>query len=96
LWYNLDCDVMKELLKTLTETFSPSGYEQAIRDVIREEITPLADPRVVAWRTRTAEENKTPGQREVLAGAGTDAHAIQLARAGVLAGGLGTPCRYVH
>ncbi len=34
---------MKKLLKTLTETFSPSGYEDAIREVIRKEIKPLAD-----------------------------------------------------
>lgn len=43
LWYNLDCGAMKELLKTLMETFRPSGYEQAIRDVVLGEITPLAD-----------------------------------------------------
>jgi endoglucanase len=34
---------MKELIKKLTETFSPSGHEAAIRDVILEEIKPLAD-----------------------------------------------------
>ncbi len=34
---------MKPLLQKLTETFSPSGYEAAIRDVIRAEIEPLAD-----------------------------------------------------
>jgi endoglucanase len=34
---------MKPLLQTLTETFSPSGYENAIRDVIRAEIAALAD-----------------------------------------------------
>lgn len=34
---------MKPLLQKLTETFSPSGYESAIRDVIRAEIEPLAD-----------------------------------------------------
>ena len=56
----------------------------------------LADPRVVDWMTRTAEKNRIPFQREVLAGASTDARAIQLTRAGVLAGGLGIPCRYVH
>ncbi len=26
---------MKQLVKTLTETFSPSGYETGIREVIR-------------------------------------------------------------
>ena len=34
---------MKPLLKKLTETFSPSGYEFAIREVIRAEVEPLAD-----------------------------------------------------
>jgi endoglucanase len=34
---------MKPLIQRLTETFSPSGYETAIRDVLRGEVTPLAD-----------------------------------------------------
>jgi len=34
---------MKPLLQKLTETFSPSGHENAIRAVIRAEIEPLAD-----------------------------------------------------
>jgi len=34
---------MKELIQKLTETFSPSGYENAIREVILAEIKPLAD-----------------------------------------------------
>jgi endoglucanase len=34
---------MKKLIQTLTETFSPSGYESAIREVIRAEIDGLAD-----------------------------------------------------
>jgi len=34
---------MKQLIKQLTETFSPSGYENAIREVILGEIQPLAD-----------------------------------------------------
>lgn len=34
---------MKELIRKLTETFSPSGSEAAIRDVIRAEVAPLAD-----------------------------------------------------
>jgi putative aminopeptidase FrvX len=34
---------MKQLIQKLTETFSPSGYESTIRDVIRREITPFAD-----------------------------------------------------
>ena len=34
---------MKQLIQKLTETFSPSGYEDAIREVILAEIRPLAD-----------------------------------------------------
>jgi len=34
---------MKKLIQKLTETFSPSGYENAIREVILGEIQPLAD-----------------------------------------------------
>ena len=34
---------MKQLLKTLTETYGPSGYEDAVRDVILKEVKPLAD-----------------------------------------------------
>lgn len=34
---------MKQLIQKLTETFSPSGCEDAIREVILGEIQPLAD-----------------------------------------------------
>jgi tetrahedral aminopeptidase len=34
---------MKQLIQKLTETFSPSGYESAIREVIRAEVKPFAD-----------------------------------------------------
>ena len=34
---------MKQLLKTLTETFGPSGFEDAVRKVILKEVKPLAD-----------------------------------------------------
>ena len=34
---------MKSLIQKLTETFSPSGYESAIREVIRAEVEPFAD-----------------------------------------------------
>lgn len=56
----------------------------------------IADPRVVQWMIRTAEKNKLPYQREVLLVGSTDARAIQLARAGVPAGCLSIPVRYVH
>ena len=56
----------------------------------------LADPRVVEWMIRTAEKNRIPYQREVLEAGSTDARAIQLSRAGVPAGCLSVPTRYVH
>jgi putative aminopeptidase FrvX len=56
----------------------------------------LSDPKVVEWMEHTAQRAKIPTQREVLTGGSTDARAIQIARSGVLTGGLTLPCRYVH
>ena len=56
----------------------------------------IADPRVVQWMIRTAEKNKIPYQREVLLIGSTDARAIQATRAGVPAGCISIPVRYVH
>jgi putative aminopeptidase FrvX len=56
----------------------------------------LSDPRVVSWMVETAEKKKIPYQMEVLEAGTTDARAIQLTRAGVPAGCISIPCRYVH
>lgn len=56
----------------------------------------ISDPRVVQWMIRTAEKNRIPYQREVLLFGSTDARAIQLARAGVPAGCISIPTRYIH
>jgi tetrahedral aminopeptidase len=56
----------------------------------------LADPRVVRWMADTAEKAGIPYQLEVLEGGTTDAKAIQVVRAGVLAGCLSIPTRYIH
>jgi len=56
----------------------------------------LSDPRVVDWMVRTAEQAKLPYQLEVLEAGTTDARAIQLSRAGVPAGCISIPCRYIH
>ena len=56
----------------------------------------LSDPRVVDWMVATAEKAKIPYQLEVLEAGTTDARAIQLTRAGVPAGCISIPCRYVH
>lgn len=56
----------------------------------------LSDPRVVRWMVATAEAAGLPYQLEVLEGGTTDARAMQLARAGVLAGCVSIPTRYIH
>ncbi|MBE0682509.1 MAG: M42 family metallopeptidase [Anaerolineales bacterium] len=56
----------------------------------------LSDPRVVDWMISTAEKARIPYQREVLLIGSTDAREIQISRAGVMAGALSIPCRYVH
>ncbi len=56
----------------------------------------LADPRVIRWMTETAEKAKIPYQREILEGGTTDARVMQITRAGMPAGCVSIPCRYVH
>ena len=56
----------------------------------------LADPRVIDWMVRTAEQSNLPYQLEILEGGSTDARAMQLTRAGVPAGCLSIPSRYIH
>jgi endoglucanase len=56
----------------------------------------LAHPGVKNWMIDTAERLGLPYQLEVLEGGTTDAMAIQTSRAGVAAGVLSVPCRYVH
>ena len=56
----------------------------------------ISDPRVVDWMIKTAEKAKIPYQLEILERGGTDARSIQLTRAGVPAGCISIPCRYVH
>ncbi len=56
----------------------------------------IATPKVRDLLIKCAEETKTPYQREVLLYGGTDGGAIQHARAGIPAGTLSIPCRYIH
>jgi endoglucanase len=56
----------------------------------------LSDPRIVDWMVNTADTAQIPYQIEVLEGGTTDARAIQLTRAGVPAGCVSIPCRYIH
>ncbi len=34
---------MKQLIQRLTDTFGPSGHEDAVRDLVRKEVRGLAD-----------------------------------------------------
>jgi tetrahedral aminopeptidase len=56
----------------------------------------LSDPRLVDWMITTADKANLPYQIEVLEGGSTDARAIQISRAGVPAGCISIPCRYIH
>jgi putative aminopeptidase FrvX len=56
----------------------------------------LAHAGVKDWLIRTAEAASLPYQREVLVAGTTDAAAIQVTRAGVPAGCVSIPTRYVH
>lgn len=56
----------------------------------------IADPRLVDWMIKSAEEAGLPYQLEVLEAGGTDGRAIQLTRGGVPAGCISIACRYIH
>ena len=68
---------MKSLIEKLTGTFSPSGYEDAIRAVIRKEITKLADDvRVDALGNLIARKGPStgaPGAKKIMIAAHMDA-----------------------
>jgi tetrahedral aminopeptidase len=51
---------------------------------------------VVGWMVQRAETDGIPYQRELLVGGGTDAGAIQTARAGVPSGCISIPTRFLH
>jgi putative aminopeptidase FrvX len=50
----------------------------------------------VDWMVRGAEKLGLPYQLEILEGGTTDARAMQLTRAGIPAGCLSIPTRYIH
>jgi len=56
----------------------------------------LASPEVIALMEQAAKRAGVPYQREVLERGSTDAASMQLTRAGVRAGCLSIPCRYIH
>jgi len=56
----------------------------------------IADPRLVNWMVKTAQDAGIPYQLEVLEAGGTDGRAIQMTRSGVSAGCISIACRYLH
>ena len=56
----------------------------------------IAHPKVRGWLEDTAQAYDIPYQLEVLEFGSTDASAVQVSRAGVPAGTVSIPCRYVH
>ncbi|HEY8391448.1 MAG TPA: M42 family metallopeptidase [Capillibacterium sp.] len=60
------------------------------------DVSLITHPRVKDLLTELAEKNNIPYQFEVLPYGGTDAGAIHLTKAGIPAGVISIPCRYVH
>ena len=56
----------------------------------------LSDPRLVRADGRYRRKSRHPYQLEVLEGGTTDARAMQITRAGMPAGCVSIPCRYIH
>ncbi|MBN2390308.1 MAG: M42 family metallopeptidase [Anaerolineae bacterium] len=62
-----------DLLETLTQTFGPSGYEDAIRDVIRQEVAPLVDElRIDPLGSLVAHRHGTGGGQKIALAAHMD------------------------
>jgi len=56
----------------------------------------IASPKVLRWLTETADKYNIPYQLEVAEGGTTDATAIHLTKAGIPAGVVSVPARYIH
>ncbi len=56
----------------------------------------MCSPEVVETLRTIAEDNKIPYTNEIMTAGGTDAGAIALTGAGVKAGGISVPVRYIH
>ncbi len=56
----------------------------------------IASPKVLKWLRETADKNNIPYQLEVAEGGTTDATAINLTKAGIPAGVISVPARYIH
>ena len=60
------------------------------------DVSLITHPQVKELLSTLAEQNGIPYQFEVLPFGGTDAGAIQLTKAGIPAGVISIPCRYLH
>ena len=60
------------------------------------DVSLITHPQVKELLTTLAEQNGIPHQFEVLPFGGTDAGAIHLTKAGIPAGVISVPCRYLH
>ena len=56
----------------------------------------ISDPRLVNAMVTCAQKNEIPFQMEILVGGSTDAKAMQISRAGMPAGCISVPMRFVH
>jgi endoglucanase len=72
---------------------SSLGRGAAIKFMDRSVIVPR---KLALYLEDLARKHGIPHQRDVIRQGGTDAHAMQLSRGGVLAGGISIPTRYVH
>jgi putative aminopeptidase FrvX len=98
--YAVDPDIGIAIDVTLTGD-TPKGPKMAVEmgggpAIKIKDTGMLAAPEVVRLMVDAAERAGVPYQREVLEGGSTDAATMQLVRAGVRAGCLSIPCRFVH
>ncbi len=98
--YTVDPDIGIAIDVTLTGD-TPKGPKMAVEmgggpAIKVKDSGMLAAPEVVRLMVNAAERAGVPYQREVLEGGSTDAATMQLVRAGVRAGCLSIPCRFVH
>ncbi len=99
--YAIDPDVGIALDVTLTGDTPESSVQMSVSlgegpAIKVKDSGMLTTPWVKEWMINVAEKNKIKYQMEVLTGGSTDARAVQLTRAGIPAGCISVPARYVH
>jgi putative aminopeptidase FrvX len=87
----LDVTPTGDILGVKMQTHLGDGPAIKVRDMGM-----ISDPQVINWMVAAAKKLKIKYQLEVLEIGTTDARSMQLVRAGMLAGALSIPCRYVH